>query len=677
MDSRPIKWFLNMEVYRGEDMSEEGTIRKLDWSISPARIQTIADEAIAQAKRELDTLSKTPAGNEELETLQTFEEILSLLEEKLNPLAFLKYVSTDKAQRDIADDVEKQLRKFENEVLGRKDLYDVIARLAPVKETFGVEEQALLKRILDEFRHRGAALEDDERKEFLEISNNITVLESDYNRTLNEETTTLPFTKAELEGVPPDIYEDLEKEGDTYMLPLDYPVYIPVRTYAKNPETRKRITIAFNNRGGRVNSERLSDALALRDRLAKLAGFSNFAEFQISIKMAKTPKRVLDFLDDLKAKLAPLGHKELDALTKLKARELGVTPDSVTLELWDLFYYHEILMKEKYSVDQNEIKKYFPMERVVAGVLEVYQKVLNLNFVEVQKPNVWHEDVREFKVIDSVTGEVKGVFYLDLYPRDGKYKHYAVFDFLDRRIKNGEVLLPITSMVANFQKPSNSQPSLLTHSEVETFFHEFGHLMHVISNSASYASFGLDGVLPDFIETPSMMFQNWVWKEEILSLLSGHYEDPDKKLPSALLKKLIDGKLLDIGLLQLRQVFFSLIDMIYHIEVPEDTTSEWFKNFRDISLFSHPENTCPEASFGHLMGGYEAGYYGYLWSKVYAEDIFTKFEENGFMDEKTGYEYRLKILAPGGSRDPDELVRDFLGRESNSDAFMKSLGLDN
>ncbi|MFW9960540.1 MAG: M3 family metallopeptidase [Candidatus Thorarchaeota archaeon] len=665
-----------MEDCRSEAMTEEGTIRKLDWGISPEKIQSIADEAIAEAKQELDSISKTPVGNVSLKTLQDFEEVLSLLEERLNPLAFLKNVSKDKAQRDIADDVEKQLQKFENEVLGRKDLYDVISQLEPIKDTLGVEEQALLKHTLDVFRHRGAALDDDERKEFLEISNNITVLESDYNRTLNEETTTIPFTQTELEGVPPDIYENLQKQGDAYLLPLDYPVYIPVRNYAKNCETRKRITIAFINRGGKVNSERLSDVLALRDRLAKLAGFSNFAEYQISIKMAKTPKRVIDFLNDLKAKLEPLGYKELDTLKELKARELGVTSDEITLELWDLFYYHEMLMKEKFSVDQNEIKKYFPMERVVAGVLEIYQKVLNLNFIETRTPYVWHEDVREFKVVDAVTEETKGVFYLDLYPRDGKYKHYAVFGLLDRRIKNSETLLPITAMVANFPKPSTTQPSLLTHSEVETFFHEFGHLMHVISNNASYASFSLDGVLPDFIETPSMMFQNWVWKEEVLALLSGHYQEPYRKLPSELLKKLIDGKLLDIGLLQLRQVFFSLIDMIYHIEVPEDTTSEWFKNFQDISLFSHPTNTRPEASFGHLMGGYEAGYYGYLWSKVYAEDVFTKFEENGFMDEKTGYEYRVKILAPGGSRDPDELVRDFLGRESNSDAFMKSLGID-
>jgi Zn-dependent oligopeptidase len=657
-------------------MSREGTIRKLDWSIEPQTIQAIADEAILEAKQDLDVISKTPVGDESLGTLRAFEEVSGHFEERLVPSIFLKYVSTDKAQRDVADDVEKQVEKFDNEIWGRKDLYDVIARLESSIETFGVEEQTLLKRTLDEFRHRGAALDEDSRREFLEISNNITVLESDYNRSLNEVTETVPFTKDELDGVPSDIYEGLEREGDTYQLTLDYPVYNSVRRYAKNPEARKAMEIAFINRGGKKNSERLSDALALRDRLSKLAGFSNFADYEISIKMAKTSKRVLDFLNDLKKKLASLGHRELKILGQLKAKEMGLSPHDVTLDLWDLYYYHEILMKEKYSVDQNEIKKYFPMDRVVSGVLEVYQKVLNLTFIESKNPNAWHEDVREFKVVDAVSRETKGVFYLDLYPRDGKYKHFAVFSILDRRIKDGEALLPIAAMVANFQKPSTNQPSLLMHSEVETFFHEFGHLMHVISNSASYACFGLDGVLPDFIETPSTMFQNWVWKEEVLSLLSGHYENPKKKLPPELLKKLIEGKLLDIGLLQLRQVFFSLIDMVYHTEVPEDVSSAWFEKYADIALFSYPENTYPASSFGHLMGGYEAGYYGYLWSKVYAEDIFTRFEENGFMDEKTGYEYRLKILAPGGSRDPDDLVRDFLGRESNSDAFMKSLGID-
>jgi len=658
-------------------MTDDGILRKMNWTIEPSKIQSTADEAIEVGKKTLDKIAKTPPGEESLATLQEFEEAGSLMGEALGPLIFLKDISNDTAQRNVADEVEKQAKKFSNEIYGRKDLYDVLARLEPIGETFEEEEKTLLKKTLDDFRHRGAGLPEAERKEFLEISNNITVLKADYSRVLNEITTTVPCTEEELEGVPPQIYESIEKDGDVYPLPLDYPVLVPVLTYAKNPETRKRMMIAQYQRGGSENSERLSDALTLRDRLAKLAGFKNFAEYQISIKMAKTPDRIFDFMNDLNKKLLPLSKIELVELKELKAKELGISKDKVTFDLWDLFYYHEMLMREKYTVDQNEVKQYFPMERVVNGVLEVYQTVLNLEFEEIKNPNVWYDDVQEFKVTDKISGKTMGVFYLDLYPRDGKFKHYAVFPFLERRVKDGKTLLPITSMVANFQKPTKSQPSLLTHSEVETFFHEFGHLMHVITNNTSYASFGLDGVLPDFIETPSMMFENWAWKEEVLTLLSGHYEDSDKKLPSDILKRMLQAKLLDVGVFTIRQVFYSLIDMYFHTQPVDDTTKEWYKRFTEITGFMIPPDTTPDAAFDHLMGGYEAGYYGYLWSKVYAEDIFTKFEANGFLDEKTGLEYREKILAPGGSRDPDEMVRDFLGRESNNKAFLKSLGIDN
>jgi len=658
-------------------MTDNGIIRKLDWTIEPSMIRSITDESIDATRKAMDQIANTPPGKETLATLQELEEGSGAISERLGPLRFLKYVSTDKNQRDACDYVEKQLLKFANETLGRRDLFEVIARLEPHIDTFEPEEQALLKKTLDDFKHQGAGLPDAERKEFLEISNNLTVLEADFSTVLNEITTTVPCTAEELDGVPPQIYEDLEKEGDTYLVPLDYPILIPVLNYAHNPETRKRMQTAQWQRGGKENSERLSDALALRDRLAKLAGFNNFAEYEISIKMAKTPKRIFDFMNDLKEKLAPLFEKELEVFKELKAKHTGTPIEDVKFEIWDLFYYHELLRKEKYSVDQNEVKEYFPMERVVTGVLEVYQTVLNLEFVEIKNPNVWYEDVQEFKVIDKVTGNTMGHFYLDLYPREGKYKHYAVFNILDRRVKDGKVLLPITSMVANFQKPTKDIPSLLRHGEVETFFHEFGHLMHVITNHASYAAFGLDGVLPDFIETPSKMFENWAWKEDVLNLLSGHYKDPAKKLPSELLDRMLKAKLLDVGVFTLRQVFYSLIDMYYHTTPVEDTTAKWFEIYPEITGFELIPETHPDASFDHLMGGYQAGYYGYQWSKVYAEDIFTKFEKNGYLDEKTGLEYREKILSPGGSRDPDDMVRDFLGRESNNKAYLKSLGIDN
>jgi len=656
-------------------MTETGIIRELDWNLTPSRIQSSADAAISEAKKRLDRIAQTTLKVKSIAPLQSFEEVLASLAEKISPFVFLKNVSTNKAQRDACTEIEKQGKKFINEIWGRKDIYEVIERLEPLTDSLNPEEKTLLVKTLDEFQHRGAALDDERRMEFLEIANNITVLESDFERVLSEITTKVLCTEKELDGVPPDVYESLEKEGDAYLLPLDYPVSVPVIKYAKNPKTRKRMQIALLRRGGKENSERLQDTLALRDRQAKLLGHSNFAEYQIRRRMAKTPNRVFELMNDLKDKLTPLNEKEFEILKELKSKEQGIPLSEVVLENWDIFYYHEMLMREEYAVDQNEIKKYFPVQSVIEGVLDVYQKVLSLKFEEQEEPNVWHEDVRGFRVTDKVSGNLMGVFYLDLFPREGKFKHYAVSSFLNRRVKNRKCLLPMCSMMANFQKPTRSQPSLLTHSEVVTFFHEFGHLMHAITNKASYARFGLSGVLRDFIEVPSQMLENWAWKEEVLTLLSGHFEDSKKKLPSELLKRMIKAKLLDIGYFQLRQVFFSLIDLKYHTDGAEDTTAEYVKLFKEITGMEIPDYTTPDAGFGHLMGGYAAGYYSYLWSRVYSEDLFTKFEEAGFMDVKTGLEYREKILAPGGSLDPDEMVRDFLGRESNSEAFLRSLGL--
>ena len=658
-------------------MIEQGVIRKIDWTIKPAKMRSIADEDLESAKRKLDDIAKTPSTEVSLQTLKDFEEVFGSAGDHLGYLIFIKDVSVNKDQRDMGEEIEKDARKFENEIWSRKDLYEVIVNLESEMDSFEPEDRTLLDHTLKKFRHMGAALDDEKRREFLEIANNLTVLQTEFRRVLNEITTTVPFTEEELEGVPPPVYETLEKDGDKYLCPLDYPVFIPVRTYAKNPETRKKMQIAFLQRGGKENTQRLADALALRDRQAKLLGFSNFAEYVLTMKMAKTPKRVLDFMYELQEKLTPLSDRETLVLREMKAKEQNIPLDEVKIEVWDLFYYHEMLMREKYAVDQNEVKQYLPMASVIRGVLDVYQTVLNLEFKEPKELNVWHEDIQQYEVYDKTNGKLLGVFYLDLYPRDGKFKHYAVFDFMDRRVKDGKEFLPVCAMVSNYEKPTPDKPSLLNHQEVETFFHEFGHLMHVISNQSKYARFGLSGLLPDFIETPSMMFQNWAWKEEVLSDLSGHYKDPKKKLPSDMLKRLIDAKLLNIGTLQLRQVAYSLVDMVYHTEGSDDPNAVFKKVFAEVTKYTLPDETCFEAGFDHLMNtGYTAGYYSYTWSQVYAEDIFTKFEEHGFMNSEIGTEYRQKILAPGGSLDPDDMVKSFLGREMKTDAFMKSLGLD-
>jgi thimet oligopeptidase len=496
-----------------------------------------------------------------------------------------------------------------------------------------------------------------------------------FQSAINEWAVRLKLTEEELEGVPKDVYEDIEKEDDAYLIPIVNPTRIPILQYCKNPETRKKMYIAWGQRGGKENSERLAKALVLRKKLGKLMGYSNFAGHQISDRMAKKPERVIEFLQELREKLSVLNKADVKRLSELKAKELGKPIEGIEFDSWDWMYYDQMLLREKYAVDHNEVKKHFPADVVINGVLEVYQTVLGLDFKKFENPDVWHEDVQEFYVYDKETGDFIGIFYLDLFPRDGKFKHFAVWDILSRiRTRDGEFLKPVAAMVSNYQKPTKSQPSLLTHENVKTFFHEFGHLIHTLASEANYNVFSLDGVPQDFIETPSQMLENWAWNEKILSILSGHFETGEK-LPSELLKKMIEAKLLNVGLKYIRQVFFALIDMTYHTQDIDDVSEEFRRLYNEVTNFTDPPETRSEAGFDHLMSGYEAGYYGYLWAKVYAEDLFTKFGDDGVLNSKIGLEFRKKILAPCGGIDADEMVRDFLGREPNNEAFLHSLGI--
>jgi Zn-dependent oligopeptidase len=649
--------------------------RTPSWDIPPKEIKSKSTEAIERATKELDKITQIPVGEESFETLVEFDRVLADAGEVLGPILFYKNVSTEKDQRDACNEAEKEARQFANVVWGRKDVYDVLARLEPTLDSLEGENKRLLEQILLKFRKRGAALEDKEREEFVETANKISVLRTEFQSAINEWTVRVKLTEDELEGVPKEVYEGLEKEGEAYLFPLAYPTFLPVMEYCKNPESRRKMYMAWTQRGGKENSEKLAKALVLRKKLGELMGYSNFAEYQIADRMAKTPDRVIEFMQELREKLSVLNKADIKTLSELKAKELGIPIDDVDFESWDWMYYDQMLLRERYAVDQNEVKKYFPADFVINGVLEVYQIVLGLDFRKPETTDVWHEDVQEYHVYDKETGEFMGIFYLDLFPRDGKFKHYAVWDMLSRKkTKDGTILKPVAAMVSNYQKPTEKQPSLLTHSEVETYFHEFGHLMHVITSEADYGAFDLDGVPQDFIETPSQMLENWAWNEKILSIISNHYETGEK-LPSDLLKRMIAAKLLNVGLKYIRQVFFSLIDMTYHTRVVEDVSEEYRRLYNEIIDFVAPPETRSEAGFGHLMSGYEAGYYGYLWAKVYAEDLFTKFGDEGVLDSKVGLEFRKKILALGGGRDPDEMIRDFLGREPNNEAFLRSIGL--
>ncbi|MFM8270482.1 MAG: M3 family metallopeptidase, partial [Pseudomonadota bacterium] len=390
-----------------------------------------------------------------------------------------------------------------------------------------------------------------------------------------------------------------------------------------------------------------------------------------SRRMALTPEKALSFLEDLKKKLSPIGMKERRTLLEVKKE---VLKDETPLASYEWRFLHNQLLKRRYDFDPLQVQEYFPLDTVLKGMFEIFQTVLGVSFKKDAGAQVWHPSVQKFEVWKE--GALVSHFYMDLFPREGKYNHAAAFTLISAyRQADGAYQIPFSSIVANFSGPTTDKPSLLQHSEVETLFHEFGHIMHQILTTASYPSFSGTGVKTDFVEAPSQMFENWVWDKEMLQKLSGHYQRPSEKLPSSLIEKMLAAKNLNQGLHNLRQLSFGFIDFDFHTHKKVDSTEVYSKRMNEILGIPILPNTLPQASFGHLMGGYDAGYYGYLWAEVFAQDMFTRFEKEGLLNPKTGEDYRKWILEPGGEKPPNDLIRGFLGREPSSDAFLKGLGL--
>jgi Zn-dependent oligopeptidase len=363
------------------------------------------------------------------------------------------------------------------------------------------------------------------------------------------------------------------------------------------------------------------------------------------------------------------------ALKNFKANELK---DSSPLAPWDIAYVSNLLKIKKFNVDDEIIREYFPAEYVVNQVLEIYSTLLSVNFRRINNAPVWAEQVDLYEVTDKTSKEVIAFFYADLIPREGKYGHAAAFPIISGRqliFGDGSYQKPVAAMVANFSPASPGKPVLLSHDEVETFFHEFGHIMHQTLTKSKYSSLSGSNVKGDYVEAPSQMLENWVWQKEILRKMSQHYSDSKKPLPDDMIEKLQKARMFNSGIQYTRQLVFGIFDMNIHTKPKADVTKEYAKVHFELTGLKVLEGTHFPAGFGHMMGGYSAGYYGYLWSKVYAEDMFSIFQEKGILNPEVGMNYRKSILESGNMRDPNELIRSFLGRESNNKAFFKSLGI--
>ena len=442
---------------------------------------------------------------------------------------------------------------------------------------------------------------------------------------------------------------------------------------ASNSEGRRKWLFAYFNRGGAANTDLLEQAIGLRQKIAELMGFKSWGDYRINGRMAGDSRTVLGFLHGLEKKLARRNREDMKRLLQFKKT---IDPKATRLENWDINYLAYQLKKRDYKLDEEKIREYFPAERVIEGVFSVYSELLGVDYKEVKNAEVWSPDVKLYRIEDHVNHRLIGYFYTDFNPRPKKYGHAAAFPLISgRRTADGGYSQTVSAIVANLNPPANGKPSLLSHDDVVTVFHEFGHIMHQTLTHAPFASVSGSNVAQDFVEAPSQMLENWPWDRAILEKMSGHYLDPTRKLPDELLKQLVRVRDFNQGYRYTRQLVLALVDMTYSTASGKVDTSRVYNDIftKMIGVEPLPGNRFP-ATFGHLMGGYDAGYYGYLWSEVYAEDMFTRFKGN-LLSPKVGERYRKIILESGDMKEAIDLLIEFLGRKPNAKAFFKRLHL--
>ncbi|KAI8918161.1 hypothetical protein DFJ77DRAFT_428180 [Powellomyces hirtus] len=665
---------------------------KLRLTMSAAEISDTTNQIIKRAKTAFDAIASLPAEKCNFESvLLPMAKLDAWFGLESNNVTFPHYVSPHKDVRDAAVEAKKLLDDFDIEQKMREDLYKAVQAAADKKEKLDAESERYVTFTLRDFKRNGLALPKEKRDQLSALKKKLADLCTEFSKNMNSDTTEILFTQEELDGMPYDFLEGLSKKTDPadgkekLAVTMKYPDIIPTLRMAKREETRKRLDTT-NGQKCAANVPILKEAIKIRSQIATLLGYESHASYILETRMAKTPETVNKFLANLRTRLTPFAESELEHLLDLKKQEqaaLGLSSDN-KINSWDFNYYNRLLLEKEYQVDDEHIKEYFSLEVVTQGMLQLYQTVLSLKFTEVKNPSVWHEDVRLFDVADA-SGDFMGQFYLDLHPRDGKFTHAAVFglqpgcDGAHAENKDGQRQYPVCAMVGNFSKPSATKPSLLKHSEVITYFHELGHVMHQLCAKTNFPRFHGTRVERDFVEAPSQMLENWCWDATILEKLSAHYQDSSARLPDHLATSLVRARNVNSALLTLRQIFFATYDYTLHTAAPDsvDPTQLWHDLRTSITLLPSIPATHPEAAFGHIMGGYDSSYYGYLYSQVFSADMFfSRFEKEGLTNPQTGKEYRDRVLKPGGSEDGGHLVHAFLGREPRDDWFLKSLGLD-
>jgi thimet oligopeptidase len=625
-------------------------------------IQRISNATIAE-------IVKIEEGDRTFEnTMRAYDQMLSEFVSISSPIYLMAYTHPDSAIRNSAMESNTELSQYGNEISLNEDLYKAIKTYGyseEAKQLAGHKDKFVSESIAD-FERNGFALIKEDRDLLKSINDELAEISDQFSKNIAEDDQFLIVKQGDMDGLPED-YRAARKQED-----LSYPSYLPFMKYSKSESARKALYLKYQNRAAPENLAVLKQLLQKRLEMAKRLGYQSYSAYRLADRMAKNPQTVWAFETKLKEDLKVKTALDLQELQAIKASHGGGLD---LMKSWESSFYSNILLNEKYQLDAEKVKEYFALEDVIEGLFSITQTLFDLEYKEVLNPSVWQKDVRMFEVYQE--GKLKGIFYLDLHPRANKYNHAACFGMINGRMTPNGYQIPMATLVCNFPEATPDKPALMPHSQVETFFHEFGHVLHqMMTTSEIYAQSGTN-VARDFVEAPSQIFENWVWNYDAVKLFAKHYQTREV-MPEALFNKMLAAKNVGSGIAASSQVFYGTYDLTLHDKFDpntDQTTTDVLREVQnDILPLPYVEGTHFQAAFGHL-DGYGSSYYGYLWSLVYAQDMFSLFDENGILDKKTGLRYRDIILAKGSSEDALALVAEFLGRAPNNKAFLKELGL--
>ena len=588
--------------------------------------------------------------------------------------SFMARVHPDDGVRHAAVAAEERMAKWGNELVMRTDLANAVKAYAATEDAADLTglQARNLSFWLRDLRRAGHDLDDADRDRLRDLRQRLIEAQVAYRSNLDEWDDAIEMTREDLEGLPESYIERLSPGGTegTHRVSMAYPDYTPFLEEGVRRDLREALQHKFWNRATGANMPLIEEAAELRRRIALLLGYENWAAYAMEVKMAD-PESVDELYRSIVPGLTARGTSELTALQTLAAEEIEGHP----IQPWDWTYYHTSQRKLDYGIDQNEVAEYFPLDTAIAGMFEITGEVFGLEYRRREDAQAWHEDVVLYEIYNAGSVDPIAYFYFDLFPRDGKYGHAACFDIMGRVVSDdGTVRAPVAAVVTNFTKPGPDSPSLLKHGEALTLFHEFGHVLHFCLTTVDLPRFAGYDTEWDFVEAPSQIMENWMWEPEVLGRFARHYETGEP-IPDDLVKQLVATRDQNEGLINLRQVFLGKFDLALHEGNENLDVEQANRDAYAYTLLPFHEGTHFAASFGHLMGGYDAGYYGYQWAKVYGDDMFSVFAEEGILSPEVGKRYRDEILAMGYSRDAMDHLRAFLGREPSPDAYLRKLGL--